>query len=55
MATLESPYVLASFLTSLEANDAALQADLEMKLVEVMQTNSEVDVVFHRTRIHGLR
>ena len=30
-------------------------ADLDRKLVESMQTTGQVDVVFHRTRVHGLR
>ncbi len=54
LANLESPYVLARLLLSLDA-DASLQTDLELKLVESLQTNSEIAVVFHRSRIHGLR
>ena len=54
LANLESPYVLANLLLSLHP-DASLQSDLELKLVESLQTNSEIAVVFHRSRIHGLR
>ena len=36
-------------------DDAEMQSDLARTLVEVLQTTGEVDVVFHRTRVHGLR
>ncbi len=54
LASLENPYMLAKLLLSLDS-DGSLQSDLELKLVESLQTNSEVDVVFHRSRVHGLR
>jgi hypothetical protein len=54
LAHLESPYVLAEFVGSL-IEDPEMQANLARTLVEQMQTTDGVDVVFHRTRVHGLR
>ena len=38
-----------------DALQGAPMGDLARTLVEVLQTTGEVDVVFHRTRVHGLR
>jgi hypothetical protein len=54
LSRLENPYVLSEFMRSIW-DDAAMQSDLARTLVEVLQTTGEVDVVFHRTRVHGLR
>lgn len=54
LSRLENPYVLSEFMRSIW-DDAAMQDDLARTLVEVLQTTGEVDVVFHRTRVHGLR
>ncbi len=51
---LENPYVLAGFLHGL-LDDTDLLADLELALVSALQTTGEVDVVFHRSRVRGLR
>lgn len=54
LVTLESPYTLSGFLHGLWTDDG-LHADLEIALVETLQTTREIDVVFQRTRVHGLR
>ena len=51
---LEGPYVLGQFMRSFCSDSDRLQS-LDRKLVESMQTTGQVDVVFHRTRVHGLR
>ena len=52
---LESPYALAQILRELKVADPERIPDLERRLVEVFETTGEVDVVFHRTCVHGIR
>ena len=54
MLHLESPWALADLLRDQEGANGLI-ADLELALVEDLQTNGPIDVVFHRTRVHGLR
>ena len=51
---LDGPYVLGQFMRNFCSDSDRLQS-LERKLVETMQTTGQIDVVFHRTRVHGLR
>lgn len=52
---LESPYVLGRVVQELGMADPTRIADLDRRLVEILQTTDHVEVVFHRTRVHGLR
>ena len=52
---LESSAVLGRLVRELVAGDKSLFESLERRLIEILQTTGEVDVVFHRTRVHGLR
>ncbi len=52
---LESPYALAHLVRGLSEDATEVISDLERRLIEVLQTTDQVDVVFHRTRVHGLR
>ncbi len=54
MLHLESPWALADLIQNRDGTNG-LMPDLELALVEDLQTNGPVDVVFHRTRVHGLR
>lgn len=52
---LENPYVLGQVVQELGMADPTHIADLDRRLVEILQTTDQIDVVFHRTRVHGIR
>ena len=53
-ATLDNPFTLVSFMETLAPGHDGF-AELGIALVETLKTHTEVDLVFHRTRVHGLR
>ena len=54
LVRLETPFVLANLLESIEADPACLD-DFGRRLVELLQTNGEAELVLHRTQLHGIR
>jgi hypothetical protein len=52
---LENPYALVRVVEKLGQADPIRIEDLERQLVEVLKTTDHADVVFHRTRVRGLR
>ena len=52
---LENPYALSQVIQELGLADPSRIGDLERRLVEILKTTDRTDVVFHRTRVHGLR
>lgn len=52
---LESPYVLGQVVQELGMTAPAHIGDLDRRLIEILETTGPIDVVFHRTRVHGIR
>ncbi len=51
----QNPYALSQVIQELGLADPSRIGDLERRLVEILKTTDRTDVVFHRTRVHGLR
>ena len=54
LARLDNPFSLASFMETI-APEHDFYTELGIALVEDAKTHTEVDMVFHRVRVHGLR
>ena len=52
---LENPYALVQVVEKLGLADPIRIGDLERQLIEILKTTDHADVVFHRTRVRGLR
>ncbi|MCA8942672.1 MAG: hypothetical protein KDB80_08965 [Planctomycetes bacterium] len=55
LARFESPRELAEFATAELETDADFVESLRIKLAERLQTDGEIEVVFRRTCVHGIR